>query len=327
MSRHSAASAPAVAQTTLGALLDTACARLKNARLAYGHGTTNARDEAAWLLLHALKLPLDTLTPYLGRAVTAAERRRVLQLVEKRIRRRVPAAYLLHEAWLGDHRFYVDERVIVPRSFIAELLRERLSPWLVRPHRVRNVLDLCTGSGCLAVIAAEAFPKAHVDAVDISRDALAVARRNVAAYRLRSRVRLLHSDMFSAVANQRYDLIIANPPYVPAAALRALPREYRHEPKLALAGGKDGLDFVRVLLQQAAHYLTPNGLLVVEVGHRRKQVEAAFPDLPFVWPLTSGGDDCVFILERRDLPVGPSYRAMPAGVRSRRPQARGSGRA
>ena len=286
---------------TVRDLINDAHARLKRARLAFGHGTTNARDEAVYLVLHALRLPPERLTPFLSRHVTAAEHQRALRLITERIRRRIPAAYLTREAWLGDYRFYVDRRVIVPRSYIAELLRERLAPWIARPARIKRALDLCTGSGCLAVVLASTFPEVRVDAVDISRAALAVARRNVATYHLQGRLRLLQADLFSALHGEHYDLIIANPPYVATGVMDRLPREYRHEPRLALAGGSDGLDAVRVILRQAAQHLTAAGLLVVEVGHNRKRLEAVFPHLPFVWPQTSGGDDCVFMLERRDL--------------------------
>ena len=315
---------------TVRALIDSAFARLDAAKLAFGHGTTNAWDEAVYLVLHALELPPDHLTPHLARSISAAERSRAMALIEERVRRRVPAAYLTHEAWLGDYRFYVDERVIVPRSYIAELLRERLAPWLAPRRRVRNALDLCTGSGCLAILLAKTFPAAQIDGVDIDRGALAVARRNVAAYRLKTRVRLLRSDMFAALGARRYDLIIANPPYVSADTMRKLPREYRHEPKLALASGNDGLDAVRIILREAAARLNENGLLVVEVGHHRRRVEAAFRNYPFVWPQTSGGDDCVFILGRDDLvraaepaaakllPAAAPRRASQAGVLSRR---------
>ncbi len=289
------------ARVTVRDLIADAHARFKRARLAFGHGTTNAWDEAVYLVLHALKLPPDRLTPFLARTVTVREHQRALRLIEERIRRRVPAAYLTHEAWLGDYRFYVDERVIVPRSYLAELLRERLAPWVAQPARIKRALDLCTGSGCLAVLLARTFPAARVDAVDISRPALAVARRNVTAYRLQRRVRVLHSDLFSALRGERYDLIVANPPYVSAAVMHKLPPEYRREPPLALAGGTDGFDAVRVILGEAARQLTAGGLLVVEVGHNRQRLEAVFPHLPFVWPRTSGGDDCVFMLESRDL--------------------------
>ena len=304
------------ARITVRDLIADAHARFKHARLAFGHGTTNAWDEAVYLVLHALKLPPDRLMPFLARNATVREHQRALRLIEDRIRRRVPAAYLTREAWLGDYRFYVDERVIVPRSYIAELLHERLAPWIAQPARIKHALDLCTGSGCLAVLLARSFPAARVDAVDIARPALAVARRNVTAYRLQRRVRVLQSDLFSALRGERYDLIVANPPYVRAAVMRKLPPEYRHEPQLALAGGADGLDAVRVILDEAAPQLTANGLLVVEVAHSRKRLEAVFPHLPFVWPQTSGGDDCVFMLERRDL--AGAARATPAAPRPAR---------
>jgi ribosomal protein L3 glutamine methyltransferase len=304
---------------TVHTLLDRAYARLERAKLSYGHGTTNAWDEAVYLVLHALKLPPDHLTPYLARNVSATELARAMALIDERIRRRVPAAYLTREAWLGDYRFYVDERVIVPRSYIAELLRDRLAPWLAPRRRIRSALDLCTGSGCLAILLAKTFPAARIDGIDIDRGALTVAKRNVADYWLQARIRLLRSDMFAALGTERYDLIIANPPYVSADTMRKLPGEYRHEPKLALASGKDGLDAVRVILREAATYLNENGLLVVEVGHHRRRVEAAFPRWPFVWPQTSGGDDCVFTLGRDDLvraatAPAPASRAAPAAA-------------
>jgi ribosomal protein L3 glutamine methyltransferase len=308
-------------------LVANAHARLRRARLAFGHGTTNAWDEAVYLVLHALRQPLDELTPVLARRVTIAETKRVRRLLDQRIQRRIPAAYLTREAWLGDLRFRVDQRVIVPRSFIAELLRERLAPWIMRPARIKRALDLCTGSGCLAIMLAKAFPAARIDATDISRAALAVARRNVAAYRLQRRVSLLESDMFSALRRKRYDLIVANPPYLGVSAMRGLPREYRHEPRLALASGKDGLDAIKVILRKAAAHLNDDGLLLVEVGHQRRKIESAFPHLPFVWPQTSAGDDCVFMLSRRDFahaatalttPVAEPQTATRAGVGSRR---------
>ncbi len=287
--------------STVRHLIERASTRLTRARLTFGHGIPGAWDEAVYLVLHVLKLPPDRLTPYLDRIVTPRETARVAMLVAERIKRRIPVAYLTREAWLGDFRFYVDERVIVPRSFIAELLAERISPWLPPRRRIRRALDLCTGSACLAIVLAKTFTGATIDAVDLDRRALKVAGRNVAAYRLRQRIRLLHSDMFSAVSHERYDLIIANPPYVSAEVMRKLPREYRHEPALALASGEDGLDAVRIILREAAGHLTDKGLLVVEVGHYRARVEAAFPLCPFIWPQTSGGDDCVFILDRAGL--------------------------
>jgi ribosomal protein L3 glutamine methyltransferase len=271
---------------------------LRTAGLRFGHGTHNARDEAAWLLAHVLRLSHEDLAQSADRELTALERQKARHLIEERVRTRKPLAYLIHEAWLGDHSFYVDERVIVPRSFIAELLRDGLRPWVSRP--VRRALDLCTGSGCIAILLALTFPRAAVDATDISRAALAVARKNVKTYRLRRRVRLAHADLFSGVRG-KYDLIVANPPYVGAAAMRKLPPEYHREPKIALAGGADGLAFVRRILEDAAEHLRPGGWLVMEVGHNRRGVERAFPRIPFIWAETSAGDDCVFLLPRDDL--------------------------
>jgi ribosomal protein L3 glutamine methyltransferase len=294
--------APAPAARTVGQRIETAAARFERAGLYFGHGTHNAYDEAAWLMLHALAAPIDTLDVELQRAPTAAQAERFDRLVSQRIDRRIPAAYLIREAWLGAHRFYVDERVIVPRSFIAELLDETLTPWVADPERVASVLDMCTGSGCLAILAALTFPNANVDAVDLSDDALAVAQRNVADYALEERVRLHRSDLFRSLPRKPYDLIIANPPYVDAPSMKALPDEYRHEPAMALGSGRDGLDATRVLLREAKHYLAETGLLVVEIGHNRAQLERAFPHLPFTWLSVSAGDDYVFLLERRQLP-------------------------
>jgi len=275
--------------------------QFKAARLVFGHGTVNAFDEAAYLTLYALRLPPDELEPHLDTPLKPRQLEQVLRLFERRIRERKPAAYLTREAWLGDFRFYVDERVIVPRSYIAELLRDDLAPWLAEPGKIRTALDLCTGSGCLAILLAHSFPRARVDATDIAPAALAVARINVRQYRLGRRIRLVQSDLFSALCGKHYDLIVSNPPYVRTAIMRRLPQEYRREPEIALAGGKDGLDAVRIILHQAARHLNPGGLLVVEVGHNRKQVEKAFPRLAFTWPETAGGDDCVFLLAREQL--------------------------
>ncbi|HYQ94726.1 MAG TPA: 50S ribosomal protein L3 N(5)-glutamine methyltransferase [Burkholderiales bacterium] len=275
--------------------------RFRAARLEFGHGTLSARDEAAWLLTSVLGLPHEGLAQSLARELTARERSSVSRLIEERVRGRRPLAYLLKEAWLGEHRFYVDGRVIVPRSFIAELLRDRLEPWISRPARVRRALDLCTGSGCLAILLALAFPRATLDATDVSRAALAVARRNLRAYRLGERVRLVRTDLFAGLEPARYDLVVANPPYVGAAAMRRLPLEYRREPRLALDGGRDGLEFTRRIVLAARNFLRPRGLLVVEIGRNRGKLERAFPRLPFIWPETSAGYDCVFVLNREDL--------------------------
>ena len=232
--------------------------------------------------------------------MTPTELERVDALVGRRIEERIPAAYLTHEAWLGEHRFYVDRRVIVPRSFIAELLPDTISMFL--RTSVRTALDLCTGSGCLAILLAQAFTKARIDAVDLSKAALAVAKRNIAEYRLGRRVKLVHSDLFSSLAAKRYDLIVSNPPYVNAASMRKLPGEYRAEPRMALAGGNDGLLLVRRILANAAAHLTARGVLVCEVGHNRKALERAYPRLPFTWLETSAGEEYVFLLEKEQLP-------------------------
>lgn len=271
------------------------------AKLSFGHGSSNAYDEAAYLILHTLHLPLDTLDPFLDARLIADEKKALLALLKQRVDERIPVAYLTHEAWLGDFSFYVDERVIVPRSFIAELIREQLAPWMADTKIVTNVLDLCTGSGCLAILAAHAFPDAIVDAVDISPAALEVAQRNVADYGLQNRINLIKSDIFSNLAGKQYDVIISNPPYVDAPSMTALPPEYRHEPQLALGSGVDGLDATREILKHAADYLNPNGLLVVEIGHNRSTLETAYPNLPFTWPEVAAGNEFVFMLRREDL--------------------------
>ena len=306
------------ATTTVGALFRDTVRRLERATLHYGHGTHNARDDAAYLILHTLALPLDDLGAHINRVVTPQEQRRIAALVERRVRERIPVAYLTHEAWLGDYSFYVDRRVIIPRSFIAELARERFEPWLRRP--VRGALDLCTGSGCLAILLAKAFPRVQVDAADISSAVLAVARRNVARYRLGRRIRLVRSDLFSALNGRRYDLIACNPPYVNAASMRTLPREYRHEPVLALAGGADGLAMVRRILAGAADHLRPGGLLVCEIGHNRRALERSFASMAFAWPETSAGAGRVFVLEREALIA--LARNRPSALRARRSQRR-----
>lgn len=278
-----------------------AVSRFNEAGLCFGHGTDNAHDEAAWLILHTLHLPLDRLEPFLDARLTRAERLAVLNVLEQRIVRRLPAAYLTREAWLGEFRFYVDERVIVPRSYFAELLAEGMAPWLDDAAAVGSALDLCTGSGCLAIIMAHAFPNAAIDAADISADALAVARRNVADYRLEDRVHLVESDLMSGLQGCRYDVIVCNPPYVTAESMAGLPAEYRHEPALALGSGDDGLDFVRRLLAVAPAHLQPRGLLFVEVGHNAGIVEAAFPERAFTWVDTPSGEGKIFLLTREQL--------------------------
>lgn len=279
-----------------------AVSRFNAAHLFFGHGSDNAWDEAVYLTLHTLNLPLDRLEPFLDARLLPHEREALLDIFRRRCEERLPAAYLTQEAWLGEHSFYVDERVIVPRSFIAELLQEQLTPWIENPYEVVSALDLCTGSGCLAILTALAFPEAEVDAVDLSTDAIAVAERNVADYHLDDRVHLIQSDAFSKLAGKRYDLIISNPPYVDEESVAALPPEYLHEPELALGSGEDGLDFTRIILREAKKHLNPEGLLIVEIGHNRAVLEDAYPTLPFTWLDTAAGDEFVFLLHAADLP-------------------------
>jgi len=299
---------------TFGDWLRHADRRFRGAPLFFGHGTDNARDEAAWLLLNVVRRPHADLSAESPRVLTAAQRRRAHRLIEERVSTRKPLAYLLHEAWLGEHRFYVDERVIVPRSHIAELLRDSLAPWIRYPTRIRNTLDMCTGSGCLAILLALAFPHATVDAVDVEASALAIARRNVMAYRLHRRVRLVRSDLFDDLSEYRYDLIIANPPYVDARAMNRLPSEYLREPQCALDGGHDGLALIRRIIDEARGRLTPRGLLVVEIGSNRAALERVYPALPFVWLPTSAGDDHVFLLTRTQLIAAEQERLSATGT-------------
>ncbi|WP_116135907.1 50S ribosomal protein L3 N(5)-glutamine methyltransferase [Trinickia diaoshuihuensis] len=288
---------------TVRDLLRYAVSRFNLAGLAFGHGSANAYDEAAYLILHTLHLPLDTLDPFLDARLLEDEIDAVLKVIERRATEQVPAAYITQEAWMHGLRFYVDERVIVPRSFIGELLEDGLQPYVADPDEVTAVLELCTGSGCLAILAAQAFPNADVDAVDISADALEVAHINVAEYALEDRIALFEGDLFAPLPERRYDVIIANPPYVNSASMQALPQEYRHEPELALAGGEDGMDVVRRIIKQARNWLTEDGLLVVEIGNERANVEAAFGGLDLVWLSTSAGDDTVFLIQAGDLPA------------------------
>jgi len=287
---------------TVRDLLRFSVSRFDEAGLAYGHGTANAQDEAAYLILHTLHLPLDRLEPFLDAHLLPAELNGVLDIVERRVRDRVPAAYLTHEAWLGDFRFYVDERVIVPRSHIAAALDHSLAAWIEDANSIQRALDLCAGSGCLAILLAHAFPHASVDAADVSAPALEVARRNIGEYRLSERVRIYESDLFAALAGQRYDVIVSNPPYVSDGLMQALPPEYRYEPVLALCGGEDGLRIVRRILREARAHLTRRGILLVEVGEARVALEAAYPDLEFTWLEVGAEDASVFLLARDQLP-------------------------
>lgn len=282
---------------TLGDFFRWAARRFRAARLAYGHGTTTARDEAAFLVLEALGLPIDNIAPWLDLRPTADERRRLRRLIDARVRQRIPAPYLVGAAYMQGVRFEIDRRALIPRSFIGDLLAARILP-VERPARV---LDLCTGSGCLAILAALAFPRARIDAVDLSAAALAVARRNVATHRLADRIALHRGDLFAPVQGRRYDLIISNPPYVDAGGMAALPAEYRHEPRLALAAGDDGLYLVRRILADARGHLTAKAGLVCEIGRSRGALEAAFPHLPFLWLDTELSRGEVFWLERAAL--------------------------
>lgn len=281
---------------TVRDLLRHAVSRFHAAKLFFGHGSSDAYDEAAYLILHTLHLPPDRLEPFLDARLLPEEIAAVLQVIERRTTERIPAPYLTNEAWLAGYRFYVDSRVIVPRSFLAELIPERFSPWIADPDGITDILDLCTGSGCLPVLLADAFARASVDAVDISPDALEVARRNVADYQMESRIHLYQSDLYDALPQRRYDLIVSNPPYVNARSMAALPEEYRHEPALALAGGTDGMDLVRRIVAGAASRLKPDGMLVVEIGNEAEHAEAAFSDLDLTWVTTSAGDHAVFLL-------------------------------
>jgi len=293
------------AQANLRTLRDVirfAVTRFNEAKLSYGHGQPGAFEEASFIIMRALQLPVDKLDFFADAYLTHAEINALLQLLERRVKKRAPAAYLLNEAWLMGYQFYVDESVIVPRSYIAELLRDDLAPWVADPEAVTDVLDLCTGSGCLAVMAADAFPNAKVDAVDVSADALRVARRNVEDYHFEDRITLVQSDLFEQLKTKRYDLIIANPPYVTDAAIAALPKEYQHEPLLALAGGEDGMTVVKKIIRQARGHLKRGGLLFVEVGDGRAEVERIANDVPMTWLTTSAGDDMVFMARQEELP-------------------------
>ncbi len=281
-----------------------AVSRFNAARISYGHGTSNAIDEAAFLILASLDLPIDQLDAWIDCRLTIEERERIFRTIEERITTRKPASYLMRQAWIQGYKFYVDERVIVPRSFIGELIcRDSLSSVVANPAAVGTVLDLCTGSGCLAILAAHAFPAAVIKAADISRDALAVAGLNVENYGLRDRIELIEGDLFDALKPETYDLIISNPPYVTAETLKAFPPEHAAEPRIAHDGGRDGLDVVKRILHSAGQFLTPDGSIIVEVGDARERLEAAYPSLPFLWLDTELSDAEVFMLTAADLRV------------------------
>ncbi len=284
-----------------------AVSRFEDSDIFYGHGTDNSYDEAVWLIMGALHLPLDTLDNFLDAKLTSSERNKLADFIEQRISKHTPTAYLLKEAWLQGFKFYVDERVLIPRSFIAELLVSNgLQPWIEYPELVNSAADICTGSGCLGILLADAYPDAAIDVVDISPDAIDVCNINIASYGLQGRVTAIQSDMFSALTDEnnickQYDLIISNPPYVDAPSMAELPAEYRNEPQLALGSGTAGLDHTHTLLREAANYLTDEGILVVEIGHNRDALLEAYPDLPFTWLEVSSGDEFVFLLTKSQL--------------------------
>tara|TARA_B110000971_G_scaffold70472_1_gene72194 strand:- start:1547 stop:2443 length:897 start_codon:yes stop_codon:yes gene_type:complete len=268
----------------------------------YGHGADNSYDEAIWLIMSGLHLPMDTLENFLDANITSTERDHLANLIEQRVTNHTPTAYLVKEAWLHDFKFYVDERVLVPRSFIAELLLDdSLTPWIEFPEMVESAADLCAGSGCLGILLAHAFPDATVDVIDISPDAIDVSNINIANYGLEEQVTAIQSDMFTALAGKTYDVLISNPPYVDAPSMAALPTEYRNEPQLALGSGTDGLDHTHTILREAANYLTDEGVLIVEIGHNREALLEAYPAVPFVWLDTSAGDQFVFLLTKAQL--------------------------
>lgn len=286
---------------TVRDLLRYAVSRFNAAQLCFGHGSDNAWDEAVYLLLHVLHLPLDTLDPFLDARLLTEEKKRYLDMVERRLTERIPAAYLTGEAWLQGQRFVVDSRVIVPRSPISELLVDALHPWVADPEDVDYVLDLCTGSGCLAILAALAFPNAQVDAVDLSEHALEIANVNIEQFGLDGRVTAHQSDLFEQLPHCEYQVIICNPPYVNNSSMESLPPEYRHEPTLALAGGDDGMDIVRRLFKDAPRFMSQNGILVLEIGHEYENFVNAFPDLEPVWLNTTNAEDQILLLTREQL--------------------------
>ena len=287
---------------TIRDVLRYAVTRMNEGGVYFGHGQADAVDEALFLVLRSLKLPNERADLFLDAFLTHAEINALILAIDQRVRRRTPAAYILREAWLQGYRFYVDERAIIPRSFLAELLKDGLAPWVQKPEAVTDVLDMCTGSGCLAIMAADIFEVAQVDAVDISPDALAVAKRNIADYQLAKRVSPVQSDLYGDLPSKRYDIILCNPPYVTDESMASLPREYQQEPKLALAGGADGMAIVRRLVRGARGYLKRGGLLFVEVGGGRAAAEQALKDIPLTWLTTSDGDDTVFMARQEELP-------------------------
>ena len=295
--------------TTVRDFLRWALSEFRRAKVVHGHGTVSAMDEAAFLILETLRLPVDDINPWLDATLLTCEREALANIIRARIETRMPAAYLARRAYIGGMSFYVDERVIVPRSYIGELMLSGIfggdeAPLIEDVTQVTGVLDLCTGSGCLAILAALVFPHARIDAIDLSAGALALARRNVASHRLGDRIALHRGDLFQPLGTDRYDLILSNPPYVDARGMAKLPPEFRHEPRLALAAGDDGLDLVRRILAEAPRHLTPKGGLLCEIGRGRKPLEAAYPRLPFLWLDTEQSQGEVFWISRSDLLAG-----------------------
>jgi len=287
---------------TLGDFIRWGASQFNQAQLFFGHGTDNAIDESVVLVSHALHLPREIPDILWHTRLTYSEKQTVLELLNKRVRERIPAPYLTHEAWFANLRFFVDQRVLIPRSPIAELIEREFDPW-VKVDKVKRVLDLCTGSGCIAIASAIlAFPNAEIDAVDISTEALEVAQENIKIYGLEQRVHTVHSDLFSNLAGIHYDLIICNPPYADAQELQTMPAEYQHEPRIGLEAGTDGLFFVKKLLSEAAQYLTPQGVLIVEVGLSKASLVEQYPDVPFLWLDFQYGGEGVFLLTAEQLP-------------------------
>ncbi len=267
----------------------------------FGHGCINALDESVYLVQSALSLPIGDLGPFWDARVTDSEKTRLVEFLSQRVIERKPASYITGEAWLQGQRFKVDQRVIIPRSFIAELLADQLTPWVNAPEMPFDILDMCTGSGCLALLAAHTFENANVDAVDLSTDALEVAHDNIEFHAMEHRVKPIQSDLFTALEGKQYDFILCNPPYVNEDSMQKLPPEYLHEPRMALAGGDSGMDLIQTILQEAPKHLKPEGFLIVELGNERLHFEAAFPHLNPIWLETSAGDEQVFLLHKEDL--------------------------
>jgi len=305
MRRLSHTAAAAVPAETVGAAIERCARALQRARVHFGHGTDNARDEAAEMVFFVARIEHAEGSHAYGRPLTARRRERIDELLRRRIEERIPLAYLTHRSFFAGLTFYVDERVLVPRSPIAELIVNRFAPWAPK-RRIRRILDIGTGSGAIALASANAFPRARVDAVDISAAALEVCRRNVRRLGLGNRVSVLRSDHFAAVEGRRYDIIVSNPPYVGRAEMRRLPCEYGHEPKVGLASGADGLRSVRAIFSAARQHLEDDGILVMEVGNTEHALMRAFPRLPFMWPDIAMGGGGVFILRAADLPARPS---------------------